>query len=89
MLYLKVFFSVRISATYNNVFAKSAPGIVTQAVLLTFGAVISMYLLYRFRVIKVTEQIQIRHFYRNCRNRYFLSAFHGVTHVPCGYRIHS
>jgi uncharacterized YccA/Bax inhibitor family protein len=47
-----------ISATYNNVFAKSAPGIVTQAVLLTFGAVIAMYVLYRFRIIKVTEQFR-------------------------------
>jgi uncharacterized YccA/Bax inhibitor family protein len=47
-----------ISATYNNIFAKSAPGIVTQAVLLTFGAVIAMYLLYRFRVIKVTDKLR-------------------------------
>jgi uncharacterized YccA/Bax inhibitor family protein len=47
-----------ISAIYNNVFAKTAPGIVTQAVLLTFGAVIAMYLLYRFRIIKVTEQFR-------------------------------
>ncbi len=47
-----------ISATYNNAFAKTAPGIVTQAVLLTFGAVIAMYLLYRFRIIKVTEQFR-------------------------------
>jgi len=47
-----------ISATYNNVFAKSAPGIITQAVLLTFGAVIAMYLLYRFRIIKVTEKLR-------------------------------
>ncbi len=47
-----------ISAIYNNVFAKSAPGIVTQAVLLTFGAVIAMYFLYRFRIIKVTEQFR-------------------------------
>jgi uncharacterized YccA/Bax inhibitor family protein len=47
-----------ISATYNNVFAKTAPGIVTQAVLLTFGVVISLYLLYRFRVIKVTEKFR-------------------------------
>lgn len=47
-----------ISATYNNVFAKSAPGIVTQAVLLTFGTVISMFLLYRFRIIKVTERFR-------------------------------
>jgi uncharacterized YccA/Bax inhibitor family protein len=47
-----------ISAIYNNAFAKSAPGIVTQAVLLTFGAVIAMYVLYRFRIIKVTEQFR-------------------------------
>ncbi len=47
-----------ISAVYNNVFAKSAPGIITQAVLLTFGAVIAMFLLYRFRIIKVTEQFK-------------------------------
>ena len=47
-----------ISATYNNAFAKAAPGIVTQAVLLTFGAVIGMYLLYRFRIIKVTEKLR-------------------------------
>ena len=47
-----------ISATYNNAFAKTAPGIVTQAVLLTFGAVIGMYLLYRFRIIKVTEKFR-------------------------------
>jgi uncharacterized YccA/Bax inhibitor family protein len=47
-----------ISAIYNNAFAKSAPGIVTQAVLLTFGAVIAMYFLYRFRIIKVTEQFR-------------------------------
>jgi uncharacterized YccA/Bax inhibitor family protein len=47
-----------ISATYNNVFAKTAPGIVTQAVLLTFGAVIGMFLLYRFRIIRVTEKFR-------------------------------
>ena len=47
-----------ISAIYNNAFAKTAPGIVTQAVLLTFGAVIAMYVLYRFRIIKVTEQFR-------------------------------
>lgn len=47
-----------ISAVYNNVFAKTAPGIVMQAVLLTFGAVIAMYLLYRFRVIKATEKFK-------------------------------
>src|SRR5664279_2094289 len=47
-----------ISASLNNRFAKTAPGIVTQAVLLTFGVVIAMYLLYRFRVIKVTEKFR-------------------------------
>lgn len=47
-----------ISAINNNIFAKTAPGIVTQAVLLTFGAVIAMYLLYRFRIIKVTEKVR-------------------------------
>jgi uncharacterized YccA/Bax inhibitor family protein len=47
-----------ISAVYNNAFAKTAPGIVSQAVLLTFGAVIAMYLLYRFRVIRATEKFK-------------------------------
>jgi uncharacterized YccA/Bax inhibitor family protein len=47
-----------ISAVYNNAFAKTAPGIVTQAVLLTFGVVIAMYALYRFRIIKVTEKLK-------------------------------
>ncbi len=47
-----------ISAVYNNVFAKSAPGIITQAVLLTFGAVIAMFILYRLRVIKATEKFK-------------------------------
>jgi uncharacterized YccA/Bax inhibitor family protein len=40
-----------ISATYNNIFQKTAPGIIMQAVLLTFGAVIAMFVLYRFRII--------------------------------------
>jgi uncharacterized YccA/Bax inhibitor family protein len=47
-----------ISAKYNNVFEKTAPGIVTQAVLLTFGVVIAMFLLYRLRVIKATEKFK-------------------------------
>jgi uncharacterized YccA/Bax inhibitor family protein len=47
-----------ISALYNNVFAKTAPGIVMQAVLLTFGAVLAMFLLYRFRIIKATERFK-------------------------------
>jgi uncharacterized YccA/Bax inhibitor family protein len=47
-----------ISAYYNYAFAESAPGIVMQAVGLTFGVVIAMYLLYRFRIIKATEKFK-------------------------------
>src|SRR5579859_435231 len=47
-----------ISAVVNAAFAKSYPGIVMQAVLLTFGVVIGMFLLYRFRVIKATEKFK-------------------------------
>jgi uncharacterized YccA/Bax inhibitor family protein len=47
-----------ISAVYNNAFEKVAPNIVMQAVLLTFGAVIAMFLLYRFRIIKATEKFK-------------------------------
>lgn len=44
-----------ISAYYNYAFAETAPGIVMQAVGLTFGVVIAMFLLYNFRIIKATE----------------------------------
>lgn len=47
-----------ISAYYNNAFAKVAPGIVMQAVGLTFGVVIAMFLLYQFGVIKATQQFK-------------------------------
>ena len=47
-----------ISAYYNYAFAEKAPGIVMQAVGLTFGVVIAMYLLYRFRIIKATEKFK-------------------------------
>ncbi len=47
-----------ISAVYNNAFAKVAPGIVMQAVGLTFGVVIAMYVLYRFRVIQATQRFK-------------------------------
>ncbi|HXB42752.1 MAG TPA: Bax inhibitor-1/YccA family protein [Puia sp.] len=47
-----------LSVVVNNAFAKSYPGIVMQAVLLTFGAVIAMFLLYRFRIIKATEKFK-------------------------------
>jgi uncharacterized YccA/Bax inhibitor family protein len=47
-----------ISAYYNYAFQTIAPGIVMQAVGLTFGAVISMYLLYRFGIIKATQKFK-------------------------------
>lgn len=47
-----------ISAYYNNAFAETAPNIIMQAVGLTFGVVIAMFLLYRFRVIKATEKFK-------------------------------
>ncbi len=47
-----------ISAYYNNAFATTAPGIVMQAVGLTFGVVIAMFALYRFGIIKATEKFK-------------------------------
>lgn len=47
-----------ISAIYNDAFNKVAPGIVMQAVALTFGTVIAMYILYRTGVIKATERFK-------------------------------
>jgi uncharacterized YccA/Bax inhibitor family protein len=47
-----------ISAYYNDAFDKIAPGIVMQAVGLTFGVVIAMFALYRFGVIKATQRFK-------------------------------
>ena len=47
-----------ISVIINASFAEKYPGIVTQAVLLTFGTVFAMYFLYRFRIIKATEKFK-------------------------------
>jgi uncharacterized YccA/Bax inhibitor family protein len=76
-----------ISATYNNIFAKTAPGIVTQAVLLTFGCVIAMYFLYRFRVIKVTEQLRSIIFIATAGIAifYLLSMVLGMFHINIGF----
>lgn len=51
---LKGFVVGSVSAIYDNVFAKSAPHIITTAVGLTFGVVIAMYLLYKFNIIRAT-----------------------------------
>jgi len=47
-----------ISSIYNDAFSAVAPGIVTQAVILTCGTAIAMYLLYTFRIIRVTERFR-------------------------------
>ncbi len=47
-----------ISAIMNEAFAKSYPGLVMQAVGLTFGVAISMFVLYNFRIIKATERFK-------------------------------
>jgi len=47
-----------VSAVFSNAFSKVAPGIVMQAVTLTFGVVIAMFLLYRFGIIKATQRFR-------------------------------
>ena len=47
-----------ISAVMNDMFAKNYPGLVMQAVGLTFGVAIAMFLLYNFRVIRATEKFK-------------------------------
>ncbi len=47
-----------ISAYYNSAFADIAPGIVVNAVGLTFGTAIAMYLLYSFKIIKATAKFK-------------------------------
>src|SRR6478735_8070209 len=47
-----------ISAIFNAAFAEKYPGLVMQAVGITSGVAISMFLLYNFRVIKATEKLK-------------------------------
>ena len=47
-----------ISALINYAMADKYPGIILQAVSLTFGAAIAMFLLYNFRVIRATEKFK-------------------------------
>ncbi len=55
---LEGFFIGGISAIMNEIFAKSYPGLVMQAVGLTFGVSIAMFILYNFRIIKATEKFK-------------------------------
>ena len=47
-----------ISAILNAAFAEKYPGLIMQAVGLTFGVAIAMFLLYNFRIIKATEKFK-------------------------------
>lgn len=47
-----------ISAYYNFAFAEQAPGIIINAVGLTFGTCIAMYLLYTFKIIRATAKFK-------------------------------
>ncbi|TAF50415.1 MAG: Bax inhibitor-1/YccA family protein, partial [Sphingobacteriia bacterium] len=47
-----------ISAVMNAAFAEKYPGLVMQAVGLTFGVAIAMFLLYSFRIINVTQRLR-------------------------------
>ena len=47
-----------ISAIFNNAFGAKAPNIVINAVGLTFGVVIAMYLLYSFKIIQATQKFK-------------------------------
>src|ERR1041385_5964285 len=55
---LEGFFLGGISAILNEAFAEKYPGIIMQAVGLTFGVAIAMFLLYNFRVIRATERFK-------------------------------
>ena len=47
-----------ISATYNAAFADKMPNIIMNAVGLTFGTAIAMYLLYSFKIIQATQKFK-------------------------------
>ncbi|MFZ4056540.1 MAG: Bax inhibitor-1/YccA family protein [Ferruginibacter sp.] len=47
-----------ISAYYNEAFATKAPGIIMNAVGLTFGTAIAMYILYNLKIIRATEKFK-------------------------------
>lgn len=47
-----------ISAMYNDAFAAKAPNLIINAVGLTFGVAIAMYLLYSFKIIQATQKFK-------------------------------
>ncbi|HVX51144.1 MAG TPA: Bax inhibitor-1/YccA family protein [Chitinophagaceae bacterium] len=55
---LEGFFVGALSAILNDAFAKKYPGLVLQAVGLTFAVALAMFLLYNFRIIKPTQKLK-------------------------------
>jgi uncharacterized YccA/Bax inhibitor family protein len=55
---LEGFFVGAISVVLNEAFKVKAPGIIMQAVGLTFGVALAMFLLYNFRIIKPTQKFK-------------------------------
>lgn len=55
---LEGFFIGGISAVMNAAFADKYPGLIMQAVGLTFGVAIAMFLLYNFRIINATQKFK-------------------------------
>lgn len=47
-----------VSAVYDDAYKTKYPGLVMQAILLTMVVIFVMYLLYRFRIIKVNKQFR-------------------------------
>lgn len=47
-----------ISAMYNNAFGQKAPDLIMNAIGLTFGTAIAMYLLYSFKIIRATQKFK-------------------------------
>lgn len=55
---LEGFFLGAVSAILNDAFREKYPGLVIQAVGLTFGVAFAMFLLYNFRIIKATQRFK-------------------------------
>ena len=55
---LQGFFLGAISAVLNEAFSEKYPGLVLQAVGLTFGVAFAMFLLYNLRIIRATERFK-------------------------------
>jgi uncharacterized YccA/Bax inhibitor family protein len=55
---LEGFFIGGLSAVMNAAFADQYPGLIMQAVGLTFGVAIAMFLLYNFRIINATQKFK-------------------------------